>query len=269
MEQFGRKLIRGHMPAEHQEFFAQLPLLVVGTVDATGRPRASVLAGRPGFFHAVDSRTLRVTARPIYGDPLSKALVDGADIGGLGLEFQTRRRNRVNGRVARTSEEGFDIQVVQSFGNCPKYIQARELDLQVTPDAVRAKRPVHGGQALSKAEAAMIARSDTFFIASRSRRRRPGSQSTTSTSGAERASPNRPKLMKPSTTVPPVPPPSAAAPSRGKIKGAAQAQDVEAEQQAEPNRLAPLLFKLWAYPPYCGQGAVRLIREVAISGCDG
>ena len=169
MEQVGRKLIRDHMLAEHQEFFEQLPLLIVGTVDAAGRPWASVLAGPPGFLRAVDAQTLRVTARPIYGDPLSKALVDGADIGALGLEFHTRRRNRVNGRVARASDEGFDIRVAQSFGNCPQYIQARELDLRVGPETIRTKRPVHCGHALGKAEAAMIARSDTFFIASRFR----------------------------------------------------------------------------------------------------
>jgi len=167
MEQVGRKLIRDHMSAEHQDFFAQLPLLIVSTVDATGRPWASVLAGRPGFLHAVDSCTLRVMARPIFGDPLSKTLVEGADIGALGLEFQTRRRNRVNGRIARATDEWFDIRVAQSFGNCPKYIQARELDLPAAPEAIRMKRGVHCGHALSKSEAAMIARSDTFFIASR------------------------------------------------------------------------------------------------------
>jgi len=169
MEQVGRKLIRDHMSAEHQDFFAQLPLLIVSTVDATGRPWASVLAGRPGFLHAVDSCTLRVMARPIFGDPLSKTLVEGADIGALGLEFQTRRRNRVNGRIARATDEWFDIRVAQSFGNCPKYIQARELDLPAAPEAIRMKRGVHCGHALSKSEAAMIARSDTFFIASRFR----------------------------------------------------------------------------------------------------
>ena len=80
MEKVGRKLIRDHMPAEDQKYFARLPLLIVGTVDAAGRPWASVLAEQAGFVHAIDSRMLRVRARPIYGDPLNKTLVDGADI---------------------------------------------------------------------------------------------------------------------------------------------------------------------------------------------
>ena len=166
IEQAGRRMIRDHMPEQHQEFFSQLPLLIIGTADAAGRPWASVLAGQPGFLHAIDAHTLRVMARPIYGDPLNKALVDGADIGALGLEFSTRRRNRVNGRIARVGEDGFEIRVSQSFGNCPKYIQARELDLGGEIEAMREKRPVGRGETLGKAEAALIARSDTFFIAS-------------------------------------------------------------------------------------------------------
>ena len=169
MERAGRKFIRDHMPEEHQAFFAQLPLFFVGTADAAGRPWASVLVGPPGFLCAVNPRTLRVRARPVYGDLLDKALVEGAEIGGLGLEFHTRRRNRVNGKVVHVGEDGFDIQVVQSFGNCPKYIQAREFDLTGPPEAAHERRTVRCGPSLNKAQAAMIARCDTFFIASQFR----------------------------------------------------------------------------------------------------
>ena len=84
MQPIGRKMIRDHMPPQHQEFFAQLPLFMVGSVDAAGRPWASVLAGPPGFLRARDPQTLEVMARPIYGDPLNAALMEGADIGGEG-----------------------------------------------------------------------------------------------------------------------------------------------------------------------------------------
>ncbi len=57
MERLGRRMIRDHMPEEHREFFSQLPLLLVGTVDASGRPWASVLAGKPGFLDPIDART--------------------------------------------------------------------------------------------------------------------------------------------------------------------------------------------------------------------
>ncbi len=64
MEALGSRVIRDFMPDQHQEFFARLPLLIVGTVDACGQPWASVLAGKPGFVRAIDPRTFEVTARP-------------------------------------------------------------------------------------------------------------------------------------------------------------------------------------------------------------
>ena len=166
MERAGRRMIRDHMPKEHREFFAGLPLLMVGTLDASARPWASVLAGKPGFVRASDPKTLGIRARPIYGDPLNKALIEGADIGALGLEFETRRRNRVNGKIGRLNENGFEIRVRQSFGNCPKYIQTRLYELGQDIESIGEARAVRRGNALNRAEAAMIARSDTLFIAS-------------------------------------------------------------------------------------------------------
>ncbi|MFX7605218.1 hypothetical protein ABTJ35_19420, partial [Acinetobacter baumannii] len=60
------------------------------------------------------------------GSPLAAHLRDGAALGLLGIQPHTRRRNRMNGRVARMSETGFDVEVEQSFGNCPQYIRTRE-----------------------------------------------------------------------------------------------------------------------------------------------
>ncbi len=166
MEQIGRRVIRDYMPDEHQEFFSLLPHLLVGSVDLDGRPWASVLAGPPGFVRALDSRTLEVRARPIYGDPLAESLIDGADLGALGLEFPTRRRNRVNGKVRRAGSDRFEIRVVQSFGNCPKYIQARQPTLSEGIATIGERRPVHRGKALDRGAAALIAGADTLFIAS-------------------------------------------------------------------------------------------------------
>lgn len=49
----------------------------------------------------------------------------GALVGFLGLEHETRRRNRVNGHITAVSESSMTVTVDQSFGNCPKYIQKR------------------------------------------------------------------------------------------------------------------------------------------------
>ena len=165
-EEMGRRLIRDRIPEKNLEFFAQLPLLTIGTVDECGRPWASVLAGKPGFARAIDPGRLEVWARPVYGDPLNKTLIDGADVGALGLNFENRGRFRVNGKIGTLSEDAFEIRVRQAFPNCPQYIQARDYGLGDGIDAIGEKKAVRRGDTLNRAEAAMIAASDTLFIAS-------------------------------------------------------------------------------------------------------
>jgi uncharacterized protein len=113
----GRRVIRDYLPEQHQQFFAQLPYVIVGTVDVVGHPWASILVGNPGFLASTDSHTLQVSAQPLFGDPLTINLADGIDIGLLGIELHSRRRNRLNGIVTTIHADGFKIQVGQSFGN--------------------------------------------------------------------------------------------------------------------------------------------------------
>jgi len=157
----GTRVIRDHMPQQHRDFFAQLPLLVLGSVDAQGQPWASVLAGAPGFVQAPDARTLRVGALPAADDPLAAALSTGAPLGVLGIELPTRRRNRMNGTVSARDAAGFTIDVQQSFGNCPRYIQAR------ASTAVPARQPAATERLARLDDEAhrLIAGADTFFIA--------------------------------------------------------------------------------------------------------
>ncbi|NET04782.1 MAG: flavin-nucleotide-binding protein [Symploca sp. SIO2B6] len=163
MDKQGRRVIREYLPPQHRQFFAQLPYVIVGTVDGSGNIWASALVGEPGFLFSNDEHTLRVTAKPLFGDPLANNLADGVDIGFLGIELHTRRRNRLNGVVSLTDADGFEVHVRQSFGNCPQYIQARMFEL-VEFDLATPK-PIHEITALSEPERAMIAGADTFFIA--------------------------------------------------------------------------------------------------------
>ena len=94
IEELGQRVIRDCLPDQHREFYAQLPFLLLGTLDKRDRPWASVLAGRPGFVRSPDPYTLKIGVRPIYGDPLNENIVAGADVGILGIEFHSRRRNR-------------------------------------------------------------------------------------------------------------------------------------------------------------------------------
>jgi uncharacterized protein len=171
----GRRVIREFLPQQHREFFARLSYAIVGTVDAMDNPWASILVGIPGFLSSPDDRTLQVNATPLFGDPLATTLADGIDIGLLGIDLQTRRRNRLNGMAIATQRDRFTIQVRQFFGNCPQYIQVRQSTLTEYDPAE--PKPVHQIDRFGEAERAIIATSDTFFIATAYRAKSAGSAS--------------------------------------------------------------------------------------------
>lgn len=158
----GAKIIREFMPEQHRAFFAQLPFIVVGSVDTEGQPWASILTNRPGFIAAPTSQVLTIAALPDAYDPLAANLRQGAALGLLGIEPHTRRRNRMNGIVVEKNDHGFAIRVQQSFGNCPKYIQARE--------PIHVERKLSGAvtraRVLDARAKNLVRKSDTFFIAS-------------------------------------------------------------------------------------------------------
>jgi len=166
MQQIGLNVMRGHMPEQHRELFEKLPFMLLGALDAQARPWASMLVGEPGFAGAPDPATLRLQALPDAQDPLADAVRAGAWIGLLGIELPTRRRNRMNGPVIERGERHFSVRVQQSFGNCPKYIQAR--DLRLHHDAAPAGTPVVMVRHLTPEAAACVTQADTFFIATAS-----------------------------------------------------------------------------------------------------
>ncbi len=163
MDRQARHIIREYLSAQHQQFFAQLPYVIVGTVDRSEHLWASMLVGEPGFLSAPDERTLQVTAQPLFGDPLVTTLAEGSDIGLLGIELPTRRRNRLNGTVTARHADGFAVRVVQSFGNCPQYIQARRFERGAADPTVL--KQVHPFTTWGAMEQAMITTADMFFIA--------------------------------------------------------------------------------------------------------
>ncbi|MFM2043070.1 MAG: hypothetical protein RLY86_1646 [Pseudomonadota bacterium] len=166
VEQMGRRVIRDHMPDQHREFFAQLPFLVVGSLDGRRRPWASLLVGEPGFATSPDPRLLRVRAQALPGDPLGEALAAGAPLGLLGIQLETRRRNRLNGTVTAVGPDGFDLAVGQSFGNCPQYIQVRQHRFAGGGEQTTPTPPVPVGPRLEGQALALVQGADTFFIAS-------------------------------------------------------------------------------------------------------
>lgn len=163
MADVGQRVIRDHMPDQHRDFYAQLPFIVAGSVDAHGDAWATLLEGQPGFIFSPNATTLDIEARPHQGDPAAAGMQDGAPIGLLGIELHTRRRNRMNG-VLQAIGAGFRVQVEQSFGNCPRYIQLRDFHF-AHPPAEPYRGEVETLSALDDAARASIGAADTFYVA--------------------------------------------------------------------------------------------------------
>ncbi|MGF1529565.1 MAG: pyridoxamine 5'-phosphate oxidase family protein [Candidatus Competibacterales bacterium] len=174
MDRQGRRAVRPYLPEQHREFYRQLPFLLVGTVDHQGQPWASIVTGRVGFITSPDDRTLVVNARPLPGDPLEANLQVGSPVGLLGIELVTRRRNRATGTVTANDPAGFTVAIQQTFGNCPQYIQAREVMERgaAAPSAPAIQRAA----ALDDGARAIIRRADTLFIATAHRSQDPTDQ---------------------------------------------------------------------------------------------
>ncbi|MFM0502891.1 pyridoxamine 5'-phosphate oxidase family protein [Paraburkholderia caffeinilytica] len=164
-ESSGRRGIRRYMPDQHRQFFAEQPFMVFGGLDANGQPWATLRAAEAGFVSSPDARTLRIDGGVLPGDPLAGHWQPGVMIGGLGLQAQTRRRNRVNGVVSSVAGDAVTLDVMQSFGNCAKYIQSRTPTF-IARGETGTTAPVETSTQLNDADRALLANADTFFIAS-------------------------------------------------------------------------------------------------------
>ena len=161
IEAWARKVVHDHLPEQHRDFYTSLPFLVVSARDGKGRPWVTLLDGPDGFVNSPDPRHLVIESKPVKGDALEGSFGIGSDVGILGIELATRRRNRVNGRVAGNGSGIITFGVDQTFGNCPQYIREREWRRIDDEPSGRAK----SGTRLTASQRAWIESADTFFIA--------------------------------------------------------------------------------------------------------
>ncbi|MEO1390328.1 MAG: pyridoxamine 5'-phosphate oxidase family protein [Cyanobacteria bacterium J06634_6] len=174
----GRRMIRDYLIPQHRQFFSQLSYALFGSLDTKNQPWTSILVGKPGFLSSPNEQTLRVATTLLPGDPLINNLTEGMAIGLLGIDLATRRRNRINGTVIKVESAFFDVQVAQSFGNCPQYIQARSFEWIDVPGETEGKNEeVCRGEcaiaSLTDIEQRIIRAADTFFITTAYQKEQP------------------------------------------------------------------------------------------------
>ena len=173
---YAPKVVRPFMPDQHREFYASLPFLVVAARDDQGRMWSTLLTdtreGSDKFVKSPTATSLSIQGGTIAGDALDGFLSSGTDLGILGIEFATKRRNRVNGRIVDTSSSDgtLNFRVDQSFGNCPQYITPRKWWTSSTHDNAKEsgsrRRKAVVKDRLTESQMETIRQSDTVFVAS-------------------------------------------------------------------------------------------------------
>lgn len=142
--------------------------LIVSSINENGQIWTSLLIGQKGIIQIesdtlvhIDWTQLKSTRRDILIDNI----VSNEQVGLLFIELTTRMRFRINGH-AKLEGERLVIQVLESYGNCPKYIQSRSMEgiEEISPEVMTQKV----GNYIGETEKNWILKADTFFVGSMS-----------------------------------------------------------------------------------------------------
>lgn len=155
------------VPAAAHGFVRQQPHCIAGWQRPDGAVWATVIAAAPGFASVGDdgrSITLAPETSPRTGWPGGGHPEGGDHLGLLFLEFSTRRRLRIHGRVAELNPVAMRVDVDAAFANCPKYIQRRTARPPQPPSAVTSL--ARSGVTLTDDLRGWIRDADTLFVAS-------------------------------------------------------------------------------------------------------
>lgn len=164
----GQRMLTSTMVDAQRQFFSELPFVVAARVDVDGQPWAEFIAGAEGFISFAQDGSVRIDrGRAAVTSPFGAgflAVQPGQPLGLLGIDLARRRRCRINGTVQAASVGAIALRVDQGYGNCPKYISPRPWEAGLFAGDYVQQLSVN----ISPAIASLIARSDTFFIASSS-----------------------------------------------------------------------------------------------------
>ena len=165
LEEIGRRMVHREFPEQHRSFYSQLPFIIAGAVDREDDVWAMLLAGEAGFLTSPSADRLVITSTIDRSDPGASGIETGHPVGLLGIELDTRRRNRLNGVITTDRSGRYEVHVRQAFGNCPQYIRLRDYRFVRSPSL-----PMEADSAwlehLDTAARSLIQSADTFFVAS-------------------------------------------------------------------------------------------------------
>ncbi|OBI82955.1 pyridoxamine 5'-phosphate oxidase family protein [Mycobacterium sp. 1245805.9] len=152
---------RGQLRAGAAAFLSEAPIAAMAARDRSGRLWTSPLFGPPGFLRAASPTALEIHAELPSADPLHD-LPSGQPVGVIAMNFETRRRVRINGLLSSTEPGALTVDVDQAYGNCPQYIHRHRVDVDGAPTEDR--KLLYSGKTLRAEDIRLIEAADTFFL---------------------------------------------------------------------------------------------------------
>ena len=155
------RFLRNHISPGPRDFLARRRFAVLAASVPDGSVWTSIVAGPLPFLTADEKgHFLRIGGLPRSTDSIAPGLVVGAHIGVVAIDFEARRRFRINGSLSEVLSDALVVQVDEAFSNCPKYIQA----YVPRGDSRQPAEASHPSNGLDAAQTAWIGRTDLFFL---------------------------------------------------------------------------------------------------------
>lgn len=170
------------LPMSYGRRVMQSSLLAVGTLDDQGHPWTTVWGGERGFARPIAQGVLGINSNvdtqfdPVFnnlwggegkdGQVVKPGGGQGKDMAALSIDLQTRDRVKLAGKMIAGAIVGesriqMAMVVAESLGNCPKYLNKKE----VVPHEVKPELASEG-LPLTKEAMDLIERADMLFLSS-------------------------------------------------------------------------------------------------------
>ncbi|CAF2139880.1 unnamed protein product [Rotaria magnacalcarata] len=171
------QMIEDDMPSQHSEFFTHLSYFAVSTIDADGRPWATIIVGSPTtLIFAVSEMQLDISAVLPEGDPFLSSVVSTMNaspryFAGVGVDFSNRRRNKVAGFIATSdvADNTLNMSLItnENLVGCSKYITTRKLEYHKRHPQMEADGRNADNISLNQECLDIINQASTIFLATR------------------------------------------------------------------------------------------------------
>ena len=155
-------MIGSHIPAGAIPFLHQQSLLVLAVLNK-GAMWCLPVVGKAGWMSATRDSIYLDLEQTIgsVDERILSAAEERQLVGGVALDFATRRRLRVNGRLELASDKLMVLTVAEAYPNCPKYITQRALAWEKDASAYSLLE----GESLTQEQRDAFGKTDIFFIA--------------------------------------------------------------------------------------------------------